>query len=65
MTCRRVLSRTPLLVRGSETVRQRGKGTYKLGLTNKNYNLYKLLESDKQVVWPVSTQGPVDWQLGE
>jgi hypothetical protein len=24
-----------------------------------------LLESDKQVVWPVSTQAPVDWWLGE
>jgi hypothetical protein len=30
-------------------VRQRRKETYKLELTNKNYNYYKLLESGKQV----------------
>jgi hypothetical protein len=29
MSCRRVLSSTPLLVRGSETGGQRGKETYK------------------------------------
>jgi hypothetical protein len=27
--------------------------------------LNKLLESDKQVVGPVSTQAPLDWRLGE
>jgi hypothetical protein len=27
--------------------------------------MYKLLESDKQVVGPVSTQAPLDWRLGE
>jgi predicted solute-binding protein len=37
-------------------VRQRGKETYKLKLTNKNYKYYKLLESGKQVVGLVSTQ---------
>jgi hypothetical protein len=46
-------------------VGQREKETYKLELINKNYNYYKLLESGKQVVWPVSTQEPVDWRLGE
>jgi hypothetical protein len=46
-------------------VRQRGKETYKLELTNKNYNYYKLLESGKQVVGPVLMQALVDWQLGE
>jgi hypothetical protein len=44
---------------------QLGIHTYKLKLTNKNYKYYKLLESDKQVVGPVSTQAPVDWRLGE
>jgi hypothetical protein len=46
-------------------VRQRGKETYKLELTNKNYKYYKLLESGKQVVGPVSAQTLVDWRLGE
>jgi hypothetical protein len=46
-------------------VRQRGKETYKLELTNKNYNYYKLLESGKQVVGPVSKQALVDWRLSE
>jgi hypothetical protein len=32
---------------------------------NKNYKYYKLLESGKQVVGPVSTQALVDWRLGE
>jgi hypothetical protein len=27
--------------------------------------MYKLLESDKQVVGPVSTLAPLDWRLGE
>jgi hypothetical protein len=27
--------------------------------------LYKLLESDKQAVGPVSTQAPLDWRLSE
>jgi hypothetical protein len=40
-------------------VGQRGNETYKLKLTNKNYNYYKLLESDKQVEGPVSTQALV------
>jgi hypothetical protein len=46
-------------------VRQRGKETYKLELKNKKYKYYKLLESDKQVVGPVSTQALVGWLLGE
>jgi hypothetical protein len=46
-------------------VRQRGKGTYKLELTNKKYKYYRLLESGKQVVGPVSTQALVGWRLGE
>jgi hypothetical protein len=33
-------------------LRQRGIETYKLELTNKKYNKYKLLESDEQVVGP-------------
>jgi hypothetical protein len=38
MACRRVLSSTPLLVRGSETGGDsRGIETYKLELTNKKY----------------------------
>jgi hypothetical protein len=41
---------------------QQGKETYKLKLTNK---YYKLLESSKKVVGPVSTQAHVDWRLGE
>jgi hypothetical protein len=41
-------------------VRQQGKETYKLKLTNKNYKYYKLLESGKQVVGPVSTQARTD-----
>jgi hypothetical protein len=46
-------------------VRQRGKETYKLKLTNKNYKYYNRLESGKQVVRPVSAQTLVDWRLGE
>jgi hypothetical protein len=46
-------------------VRQQGEETYKLKLTNKNYKYYKLLESSKKVVGPVSTQTLVDWRLGE
>jgi hypothetical protein len=46
-------------------VRQQGKETYKLELTNKNYKYYKLLESSKKVVGPVSTQALVDWRLAE
>jgi hypothetical protein len=46
-------------------VRQLEKETYKLKLTNKNYKYYKLLESSKKVVGPVSTQAPVDWRLDE
>jgi hypothetical protein len=46
-------------------VRQQGKETYKPKLTNKNYKYYKLLESSKKVVVPVSTQELVDWRLGE
>jgi hypothetical protein len=56
MSCRRVLSSTPLLVRGSETVW--GSGERKL--TNKKYKYYKLLESGKQVMGPVPTQALVD-----
>jgi hypothetical protein len=40
-----------------------GSGERKL--TNKNYNYYKLLESGKQVVGPVSMQALMDWRLGE
>jgi hypothetical protein len=61
MSCRRVLSSTPLLVRGSETVW--GSGERKL--THKKYKYYKLLESGKQVVGPVSTQVLMGWRLGE
>jgi hypothetical protein len=43
---------------------QQGKETYKLKLTNKKYIYYKLLESSKKVVGPVSTQALVDWRLG-
>jgi hypothetical protein len=46
-------------------VRKWGKENYKLELTNKNYIYFKLLESGKQVVGPVSTQAFVDWWLGE
>jgi hypothetical protein len=60
MTCRRVLSSTPLLVRGSET----GGDSWERKLTNKNYKYYKLLESSKKVVGPVSIQALVDWRLG-
>jgi hypothetical protein len=46
-------------------VKQRRKETYKLELTNKKYKYYKLPESDKQVVGPVSAQALVGWRLGE
>jgi hypothetical protein len=46
-------------------VRQRGKETYKLKLTNKNYKYCNGLESGKQVVGPVSEQALVEWRLGE
>jgi hypothetical protein len=46
-------------------VRQRGKETYKLKLTNKNYKYKNRLESGKQVVGPISAQTLVDWRLGE
>jgi hypothetical protein len=46
-------------------VRQRGKETYKLKLTNKNYKYYNGLESGKQIVGPVSAQALVEWRLGE
>jgi hypothetical protein len=46
-------------------VRQRVKETYKLELTNKKYNQFKLLESDKQVVGPVSKQALVGRRLGD
>jgi hypothetical protein len=46
-------------------VRQWGKETYKLKLTNKNYKYYKGLESGKQVVRPVSAQTLVEWRFGE
>jgi hypothetical protein len=46
-------------------VRQRGKETYKLKLTNKNYKNYNRLESGKQVVGPISVQTLVDCRLGE
>jgi hypothetical protein len=46
-------------------VRQRGKETHKLKLTNKNYKYYNGLESGKQAVGPISAQALVDWRLGE
>jgi hypothetical protein len=46
-------------------VKQQRKETHKLKLTNKNYKYYKLLESSKKVVGPVTTQALVDWRLGE
>jgi hypothetical protein len=62
MSCRRVLSSTPLLSKGfGNRVRQRGKETYKLELTNKKYKYYKLLESGKQVGGPLPTQALVGW----
>jgi hypothetical protein len=45
--------------------RQRGKETYKLKLTNKNYMYKNGLESGKQLVGPLSAQTLVDWRLGE
>jgi hypothetical protein len=42
-------------------VRQRGKETYKLKLTNKNYKYKNRLESGKQVVGPISAQTLMDW----
>jgi hypothetical protein len=62
MSCRRVLSSTPVSMGFGNRGGQQGKGTYKLKLTNK---YYKLLESSKKVVGPVSTQALVDWRLGE
>jgi hypothetical protein len=61
MTCRRVFSSTPLWVWGSETVWD----SKERKLTNKELQYYKLLESSKKVVGPISTQAPVDWWLGE
>jgi hypothetical protein len=46
-------------------VRQRGKETYKLKLTNKDFNYKSRLESGKQAVGPISAQTLVDWRLGE
>jgi hypothetical protein len=47
-------------------VRQRGKETYKLKLTNKNYKYYSGLESGKLVVGPVSAQALVNvWVPGK
>jgi hypothetical protein len=46
-------------------VRERGKETYRLKLTNKNYKYYNRLESGKQIVGPISAQALVDWRLGE
>jgi hypothetical protein len=65
IACRRVLSSTPLSIGFGNLVRQRGKETYKLELTNKNYKYYNGLESGKQVVGPVSAQALVDWRLWE
>jgi hypothetical protein len=67
MTCRRVLSSTPLYVRGRKPVETAGKGnlqtkTYKQELQVKKENR---LEYGKQVVWPISAQTLVDWRLGE
>jgi hypothetical protein len=46
-------------------MRQRGKETYKLKLTNKNYKYYNGLESGKQFVEPISARALVEWRLGE
>jgi hypothetical protein len=46
-------------------VRQRGKETYKLKLTNNNCKYYKGLEAGKQVMGSVSAQTLVEWRLGE
>jgi hypothetical protein len=56
MSCRRVFSKP---------CEAAGKGSLHTGTYNKNYNYYKLLESGKQVVGPVSTQAPLDWRLGK
>jgi hypothetical protein len=61
MSCRRVLSSTPLLVRGSET----GGDSGERKLTNMNYKYKNRLQSGKQVVGPISAQTLVDWRLGE
>jgi hypothetical protein len=61
MSCRRVLSSTPLLVRGSETGGE-GNRNLQTRTYKQEIHLYKLLESDKQVVGPVSTQAPLDWR---
>jgi hypothetical protein len=45
--------------------RQRGKETYKLKLTNKDYKYKNMQESGKQVVGPISAQTLVDWRLSE
>jgi hypothetical protein len=46
-------------------VRQRGKETYKLKLSNNNYKYYNGLEPGKKVVGPVSAQALVEWRLCE
>jgi hypothetical protein len=46
-------------------VRQQGKETYKLELTNKKYKYYELLESGIHFVGSVSTQALVGWRLGQ
>jgi hypothetical protein len=46
-------------------VRQRGKETYKLELTNRYYKYFNGLESGNQVVGPISAQALVEWRLGE
>jgi hypothetical protein len=61
MSCRRVLSSTPLLVRGSET----GGDSGERKLTNKNYKYQNRLEYGNQVVGPISAQTFADWRLGE
>jgi hypothetical protein len=61
MACRRVLSSTPLLVRGSET----GGDSGERKLTDKKYKCCKLLESGKQVMGAVSMKALVGWPLGE
>jgi hypothetical protein len=52
MACRRVLSSTPLLVRGSETYKQ-------------EIQLVQVARIGKKVVGPVSKLAPLDWRLGE
>jgi hypothetical protein len=56
MSYRRVLSSSPLLVRGSETAETAGNRNLETRTYRQEIHLDNLLDSDKQVVGPVSTQ---------